>query len=166
MKKVFRDALDYSVIDIVEGRAGLFGLNPRPFTLGNTIYTKEWPVTRHLLVHETMHAWQYQHSGVRYAGEAVLAQWLLPDAYNWQREIASRGIGKWIGLNREAQAQFFEDLWREGECRDRSGAIIHVGNGAFFDALGESDGRFKVLGKDYTTLARRAVDHVRSAGVS
>jgi len=167
LRKVFGDTLHYEAIGIIEGRAGLFGLNPRPFTLGNTIYTKQGPVMADLLVHEAVHAWQYQQTGARYAGEAVLAQWLVPDAYNWRREIESRRKNEWIAMNREAQAQFIQDLWYLGELRDNSGTIVQSGNGAFFNAAGETTtGHFRVYGNDYTALAQRAVQTVRATSLS
>lgn len=167
LRKVFGDALNYKSIGIIEGRAGLFGLNPRAFTLGNTIYTKQSLVVTDLLVHESVHAWQYQHIGARYAGEAVLAQWLVPDAYNWQREIESRGKNDWTEWNREAQAQFIQDLWYRGELRDESGATVQSGHGAFFNATGESTtGHFRVYGHDFTALAHSAVQTIRAAAHS
>lgn len=162
LKRIFGDSLKYDRVSVVEGRSGLFGLNSRPFTLGNTIFTKEWPVTMELLVHETVHAWQYQQVGARYAGEAVLAQWLVPDAYNWEREIDTRERSEWTQMNREAQAQFIQDLWAMGELLDHNGSTVQIGNGAFFNAAGEEKlGVFMVRGKDYTSLAYSAVETLR-----
>ena len=65
-----------------------------------------------LLVHESVHAWQFQHAGPRYAAEALWAQWRLglARAYDWQREIAD-GRAEWMDFNREAPAQFIQDLY-------------------------------------------------------
>jgi hypothetical protein len=46
LERVFKDSLNYYVIRIIEGYAGLFGLTSRAFTLGNTLYmkTKTFPI--------------------------------------------------------------------------------------------------------------------------
>ena len=66
LQRVFKDSLNYRVIGIIEGRAGLFGSSPRAFTLGNTLYMKRPAFPIDLLVHETTHVWQYQQTGGRY----------------------------------------------------------------------------------------------------
>jgi len=163
LKRVFKDSLNYYVIRIIEGHAGLFGLNSRPFTLGNTIYmkTKTFPID--LLVHETTHVWQYQQTGDRYASDAITAQWFVPDEYNWQREINVRNKNDWSEFNNEAQAEFFQDLWKHGELQDSSGTTTQTGNGSFFDTDGKNRfGHFEVSGKDYTSIAIEAVKTVRN----
>jgi len=163
LRRVFKKALNYYVIRIIEGHAGLFGLNSRPFTLGNTIYMKTSTFGTALLVHETTHVWQYQQTGDRYASDAIAAQWFVPDAYSWEREVNTRGKDDWSEFNNEAQAEFLEDLWTLGELRDRSGVTLQTGNGAFYDADWEKRlGYFAVGGTDYTEIARGAVRTVRN----
>ncbi len=162
LRRVFKDALNYYVIRIIEGHSGLFGINSRPFTLGNTIYMKTDAFAIDILVHEVTHVWQYQQTGSRYASDALTAQWFVDDAYNWQKEINDRGKSDWNDFNKEAQAEFFQDLWLLGARRDTSGAILSTGNGTFFDADGtKTFGHFEVSGNNYTNIADRAVATVR-----
>jgi hypothetical protein len=163
LKRVFKDSLNYYVIRIIEGHAGLFGLNSRPFVLGNTIYMKTETFGIDSLVHETTHVWQYQQNSNRYASDALAAQWFVPDAYSWEREINLRGKDDWSDFSSEAQAEFFEDLWNHGELRDSSGKTLQRGNGCFFDADGKKYlGYFEVGGNDYTSIANKAVKTVRN----
>jgi hypothetical protein len=162
LKRIFKTSLNYYVIRIIEGRAGLFGINSRPFTLGNTIYmkTKTFPVD--LLAHETTHVWQYQQNGNRYTSDALAAQWFIPDAYNWEREINVRNKSNWTEFNAEAQAAFIQDLWKFGKLRDAIGNIMETGNGAFFDADDtKTFSFFEVNGLEYTDIANEAVKTVR-----
>jgi hypothetical protein len=163
LKRVFKDSLNYYVIRIIEGHSGLFGLNSRPFTLGNAIYMKTETFPFDLLVHETTHAWQYQQTGNRYASDAITGQWFVPDEYNWEREINLRNKNDWSEFNNEAQGEFFQDLWKYGELRDKSGTTTQTGNGSFFDADGKNRiGHFEINGKDYTSIAIEAVKTVRN----
>jgi hypothetical protein len=163
LKRVFKGCLNYYVIRIIEGHAGLFGISSKPFVLGNTIYMKTETFTIDLLVHETTHVWQYQQTGDRYASDAIAAQWFVPDEYSWQREIDVRNKNDWSDFNNEAQAEFFQDLWKIGELRDSSGTTLQTGNGSFFDADGKKKlGYFEVSGKDYTNIATKAVKTVRN----
>lgn len=163
LQRVFKEVLNYYVIRIIEGHAGLFGLNDRPFTLGNTIYMKSDTFTIDLLVHETTHVWQYQQTGDRYASDAIAAQWFVSDEYNWRKEIDDRNKNDWTEFNNEAQAEFFEDLWKEGELQDKAGTTIRSGNGSFFDANDKDNfGYFEVGGNNYTAIANGAVKTVRN----
>jgi hypothetical protein len=109
---VFRGAIDLDRVRVVPGRAGLFDVNKRPFTLGNTVYLKG-RTSPGLLVHEAVHVWQYQHHGARYAAEALWAQLRLGRrAYDWRAEQA-RGKD-WRHFNAEAQAAYVEHLFDEG----------------------------------------------------
>lgn len=162
LQTVFRDTLNYYVVRIVEGHSGLFGVNNRPFTLGNTIYMKRKTFPTDLLVHETTHVWQYQQTGIRYASDALLAQWFVDDAYNWQKEINARHKRDWTRFNNEAQAEFLQDLWKYGELRDGSGATLQTGNGSAFAADWSTQfGHFEMSRNDYTSIAREAVKTVR-----
>jgi len=163
LKRAFKNSLNYYVIRIIEGHAGIFGLNSRPFTLGNTIYMKSSSFDIELLVHETTHVWQYQQRGDRYASDAIAAQWFVPDEYSWQREIDVRGKGNWSNFNNEAQAEFFEDLWKIGELKDSSGVLVQKGNGSFFVAdHSKTFEFFEANGKDYTSIAVEAVKTVQT----
>lgn len=131
LRRVFRRSLSLYNVRLVEGRSGLFGLNERPFTLGNTIYLKHYLASLPgLLVHECVHVWQYQHHGPRYAIDALSAQALLPDAYDWEAELV-RGKPGWTRFNREAQAELIEDTWLRGSLT--SGGRKTTGGGAFFE---------------------------------
>jgi hypothetical protein len=165
LRRVFRNSVAYYNVRLVEGRAGLFGLNPRPFALGNTIYLKDRDVSREpdLLVHECTHVWQYQKVGARYTSDALGAQWLLDDAYDWEKEVG-RGKDLWARFNKEAQASFLQDAYIWGEII-RDGFVVARGGGAFFDADGESTvGRLVVRAVDHTTRADTALAVVRRSG--
>lgn len=111
LQKVFKNSINYYVLRIVEGHAGIFGINSRPFVLGNTIYMKKCRDFG-VLVHEAVHIWQFQHTGNRYASDALRAQWFSPDPYNWKREIITKGKITWVDFNAEAQAEFIHILWK------------------------------------------------------
>lgn len=163
LKRVFKKSLNYYVIRIIEGHAGVFGINDRPFVLGNTIYMKSGSFGIDSLVHEVTHVWQYQKTGNRYASDAIGAQMFVPDEYNWEREINVRGKDDWSDWNSEAQAEFFKDIWNKGELRDGAGTTLHSGDGYFYDADGKENlGYFEVDGKDYTSIATKAVKTVRN----
>ena len=158
LRRVFRSSLALYNIRIVDGRAGLFGLNSRAFTLGNTIYLKG-AYSHALLVHECTHAWQYQHLGSRYSSDAVGAQWFVEDEYSWEKEIA-RGNTEWVDFNKESQAAFVEDVFLAGNLN--TGGVTTTGNGVFFDADGvTSIGEFTFSSVDRTALANRAVEEIR-----
>lgn len=110
LERVFLGSVALDRVRIVAGRAGLFDLNKRPFTLGNTIYLKGRDSPK-LLVHECTHVWQYQHLGPRYVFDALAAQRRLgPGAYDWKAELA-RGKAGWLELNAEAQAEYVADVY-------------------------------------------------------
>jgi hypothetical protein len=154
--------LNYHAVRIITGHSGIFGFSPRPFALGNTIYMKTTNYSLDLLVHEVTHTWQYQQSAGRYTCDALTAQWFIPDAYNWQREIDERQKNTWQALNKEAQAEFLRDLWRLAELRDATGAVLEKGNGSFYDADGvQSFGYFATSEKDRTDMAANALKTIR-----
>lgn len=165
LKRVFKDVLNYYIIRIIEGHAGLFGLSSRAFTLGNTIYLKSHTFSVDLLVHETTHAWQYQQIGNRYTSDAVAAQWVVKDGYNWKKEINDRKKTDWKEFNKEAQAQFIQDIWKSGKLRDIEGNVLERRNGVFFDADNATKtGYFNVLGTNYSGIADAAVRTIRKNG--
>ena len=163
LRRVFRDVLNYYVIRIIEGHAGLFGINSRAFVLGNTIYMKRDDFSLGILVHETTHIWQYQQEGNRYASDAIAAQWFVDNPYSWQKEVDERGKTDWRDFNKEAQASFIQKVWSDGELRDANGATLTSGEGSFYDADNEKTfGHFEKDGSDYTAIANRAVETVRT----
>ena len=161
LERVFRGSVALYNVRIIEGFAGLFSVNDRPFTLGNTIYLKDRDpgAEPQLLVHETVHVWQYQNLGSRYVADALGAQAFAPgDAYDWQAAIA-RGDTRWQDFNAESQGEFFEEVYRDGKFIT---APSPTGNGEFFDEEPVSASvEFRKDGTDHTTLARDAAAYVR-----
>lgn len=144
LTEVYGESVDLSAVRLVPGRAGVFSTNPRPFTLGATIYLKKDALPGHVLVHECAHVWQYQHMGPRYAFDAIWAQWRVkPDAYAWTDELG-RGKKHWREFNREAQAEFLQDIARHDH------AFFTTGEGFVLD------------GTDHTELARETLEQVRA----
>lgn len=159
LERVFRGSVALYNVRIVEGRSGLFGVNKRPFTLGNTLYMKaiSSETNPSVLVHECAHAWQYQNVGARYAADALAAQAFIHDPYNWRLEL-ERGRGGWLRFNKEAQAELLRDAYRSGSRDGKRPA----GKGEFYEDEPIGDGVRLVLdGRDHTTLAREAVATVR-----
>lgn len=162
LKRVFTGSLSVYVMRILEGNAGLFSLNPRPFTLGNVIYFKDHKTSSEpgLFVHESVHAWQYQHLGVKYSANAVWAQW-TSDAYNWIHFYVDENITDWEYLNKESQAEAFKDIYDWGEmiCKQ----VTTMGNGVFFDAeKNKCANRLFLQNFDFTKFANEAVDYVQN----
>jgi len=163
LKRVFWDSIALYNVRIIEGRAGIYGINDRSFTLGNTIYMKSHDPFEEpeLLVHECTHVWQFQNKGVLYAGDAIGAQWFIKDAYDWECEI-DRGNADWGDFNKEAQAEFLGDIYLEGELI--VGGVSTKGDGVFYDADSkERVGRFEFNRTDHTARANDAVAEVRGA---
>lgn len=158
LKKVFAPSIQLFAIRVIDGSAGLFVVSPRAFTLGNTIYLKSKSYSIDLLIHETTHAWQYQKMGCRYASDAIIAQWFVDDAYNWKMEINTRGKKAWIDMNKEAQAEFIQDLWKWGKLCDNENNIIKVDDGAYFEADDKKTfGKFILGLNDYSCFSANAV---------
>ena len=149
LTRVYRGSVDLTAVRLVPGRAGVFSASDRPFTLGATIYLKQDMVSDPVLVHECAHVWQYQHLGPRYAADAVWAQLTLKKkAYHWTREL-DRGRTRWRQFNREAQAQFLQDIAAQAP--------------GFFAEDPVSDGaRFG----DHTELARETITLIRAGRLS
>jgi hypothetical protein len=142
LKKVFYDSILLFNIRIVEGDTGIYGEvlkltgndDTAAFTLGNTIYFFENTVSEQFetLVHECVHAWQYQNYGARYAAEAFLAQQLPSSSgYKWVTELEEKGKTNWLDFDREAQAAFIEDVWIKGELI--LNGVENKGDGIFFE---------------------------------
>jgi hypothetical protein len=122
------------------------------FALHNTIYSphKDQSIPPHLLVHESVHVWQYHHEGVKYLAEALLAQVqygikIIPgNAYDWTAEL-SRGKTDWQDFNKEAAAQLIEEIWKEGEAcilfNEAEPLQVENGCGVFFRMSAEDYNR-------------------------
>ena len=79
LRRIYRNSLSLGVIRINDNSAGAFNLSPDPFVLGNTIFLKGKNVNPddpagepEILVHESVHVWQYQHEGSGYVGRALV----------------------------------------------------------------------------------------------
>ncbi|MBU3742522.1 MAG: hypothetical protein FGM24_09605 [Candidatus Kapabacteria bacterium] len=160
LRNVYRNSLLLYPIRVVDGFAGLFSTNNRPFTLGNTIYMKnavsgEFGDYNDVLVHESVHVWQNQHHGQRYVGDALWAQAAPGDEYEWRNEVQEGRI-EWRDFNPEAQARFIEDVFRTG-VRD---PILGM-RGEFFndDPIGSN---VTFLNPVDTSRAREATAYLRS----
>lgn len=157
---IFRHALRYDDISIVEGNAGVLGITGRPFTMGFTIYM---PVLSDAtLVHECVHVWQFQFEGRGYVGNSALHQLNAMvfsgyDPYDWSKPIDAGAT--WSTLeSAEAQAKFIEDVFVAGEFVYRDPSLDpDTGPGAFFREADENgQNRFVVGNTDYTTEANDA----------
>lgn len=162
LQLVLQGSANLYIIRIIEGHSGIFDLTPRAFTLGNTLYLKTKDFDEDLLIHEAMHSWQYQRLGIRYALDALLAQWFVPDAYNWKKELEERNKERWQDFNMESQAEFIEYLWQWGHNTGKDGRMIDFGKGSFFTADDQSlFGKFVVYGEDFTLIAAQATSKIR-----
>ena len=159
LARVYRGSVAYTNIRLIRGFAGFYSINDRPFTLGEKIYLKNVDPAGQpdVLVHECCHVWQYQHFGSRYVMEALAAQ-ASADGYDWQAGL-DHGAITWRDLNREQQAQFIQDAWRDG----RMALPPLTGSGVFFkdDPIG-TDVEFDVGGSSHTSLAIDAITYIRS----
>jgi hypothetical protein len=114
---IFRNSLNYSAIELVVGPAGILTKFGRAFTMGFTIYLPSY--SEETLVHECVHAWQFQFSGFRYIGNSALLQLdslafsRSYQPYRWRPRIDAGD--SWYTLGSvEAQAQFIEDVYADG----------------------------------------------------
>jgi hypothetical protein len=148
------------------------------FALHNTIYTphKHQSIPPHLLVHESVHVWQYHHEGTKYLAQALLAQVqygiknIPGNAYDWTAEL-SRGKTDWQDFNKEAAAQLIEEIWKEGEAcipsNEAEPLEVENGCGVFFRMSAEDYNRkprfiSKRNHQDYTDLAIESMLMLRS----
>ncbi|MCK6550393.1 DUF4157 domain-containing protein [Myxococcota bacterium] len=139
LRAVYGDSIDYEQVRIKEGPAGLWSLNDRPFTHGNTIYLKEAELTDELLVHEMAHVWQHQNGGTDYMSEALMSQW-WGHGYDWQVSVPGT---PWSELEPEQQAELLEDAFASGYFDDPSAGFV-------------------VDGVDYTDYLERALAELRA----
>jgi hypothetical protein len=165
LERVYRDSLNYHVIWISEGHAGIFELGGGDrFVLGNTIYFRNSEVKIEYLVHEACHVWQYQNDGARYIADNMYAQATADNFHAEDVYVNEINAGKtqWSDFHPEAQAELIEGLWMEGELLN--GAIpAPMGNGVFYDATDVVPGRFVHNKVDYTPIANDAVATLRAA---
>ena len=161
--KVFRNSLNYNAISIVNGKAGILGVSGRPFTMGFTIYLPS--NNDAVLVHGCVHVWQFQFGGTKYIGNSALNQldsMLINkgyDPYSWASWIAAGN--SWYTLkSAEAQAQFIQDVFTEGEFVfiDKTTPSDST-RGAFFKEE-EETGHNKF--SDYTDIANEAWRIIRT----
>lgn len=155
LRRVYHESLGLASIRIVENRAGagVFGVSSAPFVLGNTVYMKNTPAVEWdlVLVHESVHVWQYQHEGAEYLARAIGNQIGGDGTAEWRAE-ADAGES-WDAFGWENQAWFIEDVWEDGELTLPDGTVDQ-GQGAFFDF--EDPGttpQVTVGAGDYTDLA-------------
>ena len=147
---VFHRSIATYNVRVVDGKAGVFSLNDRPFVLGNVIYMKgrAVPQASKLFVHECVHVWQNQHVGARYTAEALASQF-WGAGYDWEREA---NAGKdWERFEREAQAELVADVYALGSVR-----AGRRGNGVFFAEPDETQRSFHFNRVDRTALANAA----------
>lgn len=159
LEKVFADTVDLSKIVIKEGKIGAMGASKRAFTLCNIIYIPGMdgagfgepgtPGYLQLLVHETVHVWQFQNGGTDYITGSLKEQtkgwWSgkgTREAYQYEYGIKA---GKdWAGLNPEQQARLIEDCYRFGMFENAD--VTVTGND----------------GEDYTAYAWDAIAELRA----
>jgi len=174
LREVFRTSLNPNKI-----RIDYFPFwNKYFFALHNTIYTphKDQSIPPHLLVHESVHVWQYHHEGTKYLAQALLAQVqygfknIPGNAYDWTAEL-SRGKTDWQDFNKEAAAQLIEEIWKEGEAcipsNEAEPLEVENGCGVFFRMSAEDYNRkprfiSKRNHQDYTDLAIESMLMLRS----
>lgn len=174
LQEVFHESLDTKKIRI----AYFPFLDTYFFALHNTIYSphKDLSIPPYLLVHESVHVWQYHHEGTTYLAEALLAQMqygiknIPGNAYDWTAEI-SRGKTDWRNFNKEAAAQMIEEIWKEGESciliKEAEPLEVEYGCGVFFRISAEDYNRkprfiSKRDHQDYTDLAIESILKLRS----
>src|SRR6185503_18026879 len=162
--RVYRSSVNLELVRVVDGFVGLFSVNSSAFTLGNKIYMKDRvpgsPGYRSTLVHECCHVWQSQHVGFRYLSEALWAQGTMKSdtssAYKWEDE-STRGNYRWQDFNKEAQAQFIQDVFSGGFLSTPSANA----DGTFFDD--EPIGSNAIFGDLASTeFARESIAYIRS----
>jgi hypothetical protein len=155
IKQVFDESLATYNVRIVDGFAGLFSINPRPFVLGNMIYMKAVTVATEpeALAHECVHIWQNQHVGACYTAEALASQfWGV--GYQWW-EDADAGL-EWVDFGREAQGQTVQNMY---------GDSVSTGvpaTGAIFSEPDPAIRAFSFNGMDRKAMANDAIETIRS----
>jgi hypothetical protein len=155
IRLVFVESIATYNVRVVDGFAGFYSLNDRPFVLGNVIYMKDHSAAKEpeVFAHECVHIWQNQHVGSAYTAEALASQW-WGAGYDWEGE--AHEDKDWVDFEREAQGESVEDIYRYG------GTVAGVtGNGAFFAESDEAKRLFVLARVDFTALANEAVRVIR-----
>jgi len=153
--RVFDESLATYNVRIVDGFAGVFSLNDRPFVLGNMIYMKKVTaaVEPEALAHECTHIWQNQHVGAAYTAEALASQfWGV--GYEWWKD-ADAGL-EWVDFGREAQGQTVQNMY---------GDSVSTGvpaTGAIFSEPDPAKRAFSFNGTDRQAVANDAISTIRS----
>jgi hypothetical protein len=160
LREIYRDSVDYSRVTITRGSALA---TASATTTGNTVNLEASqfvgdtmdlsPSGFLVLAHEMGHVWQYQHGGLAYIPQSLIAQYRASRAtgsrnaaYEW-RPMAQRGV-PWADWNPEQQAECMSDY---NEALRRSQA-----------RGGRSDGSAQELEDNQTlALAQPYVDLVR-----
>jgi hypothetical protein len=129
-RKVFASSLNYLLVRI-EKMGTLTELinGNRAYTLGNsiTLPSKAYVAPEqylHIVIHELVHVWQYQHGGWGYVPNAAWAQ-TLGDGYDFAKAL--RDGKPWTKMNPEQQAQMIQEAFR-GVYFDSPGARFGVLN--------------------------------------
>jgi hypothetical protein len=152
---VFVDSIATYNVRVVDGFAGIYSINDRPFVLGNTIYMKDVGAAKEpaVFAHECVHVWQNQHLGSGYLADALAGQW-WGAGYDWESQA---NAGKeWEEFEVETQGESIEDVFLEG------GTVAGVtGNGTFFAEDDETQRIFVYNQVDWTALANGAVRIIR-----
>jgi hypothetical protein len=119
------------------------------------------------LVHECVHVWQFQFEGTKYIGQSALTQFDSMfmskgyQPYSWVNAI----INGWYMLKSiEAQAQFVEDVFSDGEFVFKDITIPpDKSQGSFFkedEEIGHN--KFEYKSTDYTDIANQAWRIIRT----
>jgi len=165
LRPLFREALDYDRVAVVDGKAGLLTLSGRALTMGHTIYLPTYRES--LLVHECVHVWQFRHIGFRYIGNSTFHQLdsmafhRSYKPYDWRPRIDAGSA--WCRLaSVEAQAQFVQDVYDRGVFDPGDpGSPDDAAPGAFFrDGAGHNS--FREGSRDYTAQANAAWAIIRA----
>lgn len=155
IRLVFESSIATYNVRVVDGFAGVYSINGRPFVLGDTIYMKDHVAAKEpgVFAHECVHVWQNQHVGSAYTAEALASQW-WGAGYKWEKEADS---GKeWEDFEREAQGESVLDIHRSAGT-----AAGVTGGGSFFAEAEEAKRVFVFKGKDRTQLGNKAVRVIR-----
>jgi len=155
VKRVFDGSIATYNVRVVDGFAGLYSLNKRPFVLGNIIYMKARNATNNAeeFAHECTHIWQNQHVGACYTAEALASQfWGV--GYEWEKEADA--TPDWEDFGREAQGQSVQYMYTNGGSVSGS-----TGNGAIFSEPDPALHVFNYNGKDRVLMANDAISTIR-----
>ncbi|MBU3743915.1 MAG: hypothetical protein FGM61_05110 [Sediminibacterium sp.] len=178
ISEVFQNSVNTEIIRLIE----LPFWSKHCFVLHNYIFIPHnvTSISNSLLVHEVVHIWQFRQEGCSYIFNALAAQIrygrknIPGNAYDWTTEI-KRGKTDWQDFNKEAAAQFIEDLWKEGAAciytNKGNCEIIEEGNGVFFRIMHEGTSISNIASpimiskrdsQNYSAIAFRAVNQLQS----